>query len=103
MAEEDKALSRAKDIVLRKLAPYPVRVILFGSYARQESHALSDIDVAVEPLGPLPRRVLAELREALDESTVPRNVEIVDLRDADAEFRRRVHEEGVVWSGSDNG
>lgn len=102
VARED-ALQRTKDLVLRALADYPVTVYLFGSFARNEARPSSDIDIAVDPHDSLPRGTMARLREELEESTIPKRVEVVDLRDADPEFRERVRREGVVWSDSGNG
>ena len=100
--EPEAILERTKEIVLRTLARYPTTVYLFGSYARGDAHQLSDIDVAVDSPEPLPPGVLPRLREALEESTIPRVVEVVDLRDADPTFRERVRREGVIWSASAN-
>jgi predicted nucleotidyltransferase len=98
----DHYLERIKKLVLDALESYPVTVYLFGSFSRGDTHALSDIDIAVEPLGPLPSGVLPRLREALEESTIPRTIEIIDLRDADPEFSDRIRKEGVIWSASTN-
>ena len=49
-------------------------------------------------LSGLPPGLLAELREALEESTVPWRVEVVDLSETDAAFRERVLKEGIVWN-----
>jgi hypothetical protein len=91
-------LDRIRDIVVDALAGYPVTVYLFGSRARGDERWTSDVDVAVEPHGPLPARVLADLREALEKSTVPWRVEVVDLNGTTPEIRDRVRKEGIVWS-----
>ena len=51
------------------------------------------------PLGPLPAGLLSEIREALEESLVLYPVDLVDLSDATPQFRERVLQEGVLWSG----
>jgi predicted nucleotidyltransferase len=66
-------------------------VHLVGSWARGTQRATSDIDTAIESSKPLPRALLASLREALEESTIPNRVDTVDLADADAALRDRVH------------
>jgi hypothetical protein len=48
----------------------------------------------------LPRALLASLREALEESTIPNRVDVVDLAETDAAFRDRVHREGILWIAS---
>lgn len=101
-APADSYLDEVRRIVLARLAGYDVAVYLFGSRARGTGRRASDVDVAVEPVEPLPLGVLAELREALDESTVPYRVEIVDLSAADEAFCARVKREGVLWKGCES-
>jgi predicted nucleotidyltransferase len=96
----DPYLDRIKDIVLDALAGYSVTVYLFGSRARGTARRASDVDIAVEAHRPLPPGVLARLRDTLEESTVPYRVEILDLASAGDALRRRVKQEGVVWSAS---
>ena len=98
--EFDDILTRVRRIVTARLGRYEVRVYLFGSRATGGAHEASDIDLAVDPREPLPPGTLAELREALEESTIPYRVDVVDLRDTDATFRDRVREEGVEWNVS---
>ena len=93
-------LAHVRGIVAARLGRYGVRVYLFGSRATGGARAGSDIDIAVDPCEPLPPGTLAELREALEESTIPFRVDVVDLRDTDARFRDRVREEGVEWNVS---
>jgi predicted nucleotidyltransferase len=94
----DRTLTEVRRIVLSMLAPYPARVYLFGSRARRDEHRASDVDIAILPETPLPADVLAALREALEESTVPVEVEIVDLSHASLDLRARVLREGVPWN-----
>lgn len=97
-AVRDRSVEQVKRIVLDRLRGRPVRVYLFGSTVTGVVRSSSDIDVAVEPLAPLPPRVLADLRDALDESTVPFDVDLVDLGAAPPAFRERIRREGVPWT-----
>jgi predicted nucleotidyltransferase len=92
-----RALASVRRLVLEALAGCDARVYLFGSSATGAVRHASDIDVAVEPRGPLPAAALARLREALEESTVPYEVDVVDLGQASEAFRTRVRRGGVVW------
>ena len=92
-----KALDEVRRIVL-DIIDGEATVYLFGSWARGEATRLSDIDVAIDPSTPLPRGMLARLREHLEESHVPYHVDIVDLTRTDSEFRSRVLAEGILWS-----
>lgn len=93
-------LERVKGIVRRVLAHRAVDVYLFGSWARGTQRPTSDIDVAIESVEPLPRALLASLREALEESTIPNRVDVVDLAETDDAFRDRVRREGILWIAS---
>ena len=102
MLERDPYLERIKDMVLDGLSGYAVTVYLFGSRARGPVRRASDVDIAVEGQEPLPPRVLARLRDRLEESTVPYRVDILDLASAGDALRERVKREGVVWNASAN-
>ena len=91
-------LNQARRIVLNRLKGYNVDVYLFGSYARGDHHNTSDIDVAIMPLEPLRQGLLSEVREELEESSIPQLVEIIDLSRAPREFARTVVREGILWS-----
>lgn len=93
-----KALEEVRRILREVLGRQDVAVYLFGSWARGEATPRSDIDLAIEPRGPLPPGTLARLRERLEDSHVPYRVDVVDLRGTDPAFRRRILEEGVPWS-----
>jgi uncharacterized protein len=94
-----RALERVRRIVLDVLDAEEVRVYLFGSCAIGSPRGTSDIDVAVEPLHGSGTLSLAELRERLEESDVPYDVDLVDLSTVSPEFAQRVRREGVVWKG----
>ncbi len=91
-------LDEVRRIVTERLRGYPVRVYLFGSWARGGATRTSDIDVAVLPSEPLPDGLLSEIREALEESLVIYPVDLVDLSEASPRLRERVLAEGILWS-----
>ncbi len=86
-------------LVLEGLKGYKAKVYLFGSQTTGTARSKSDIDVAILPLERIPRWVFAEIREALEESSILYSVDLVDLSETDASFRRRVMREGVLWKG----
>jgi predicted nucleotidyltransferase len=85
-------------IVLDGLQDTDAKVFLFGSRARGTSHRASDVDVAVLPSAPLPAGLLSTIKETLEESTIPFEVDLVDLLEVDPAFRQRVEREGVSWT-----
>ena len=92
-----ESVSEVRRRVQAALAGHRVRVWLFGSQARGDAGTRSDIDVAVLPLEELPSGLLSGLREALEESTVPQRVDLVDLREASPALKARVDAEGLPW------
>ena len=96
---EDLSLEEAKRIVLGKLGGTRAKVYLFGSRAWGEARRRSDIDIGVLLDPAVPAEILAEIRDALAESTIPYRVDVVDLGQVDVSFRRRVMAEGVAWKG----
>lgn len=91
-------LAETKRIILNGLKGHPVRVYLFGSRAEGAATRISDIDVGVLPLRPLPDGLLSEIREELEESRIPLTVDLVDLSEADPKFRKAVQREGLLWT-----
>src|ERR1700684_139330 len=92
-------LEEVRRIVLRLLEGRSARVYLFGSWARGEACRVSDIDVAILPLEPLPAGLLPEIEEALENSICLYPVDLIDLTTASDNFRDRVLAEGLSWTG----
>lgn len=92
-----QSLDEVKRIVLSMLGGRRVRVLLFGSHARGEAGAHSDIDVGVLADEHLEADLLPRIREALEEAPIPQSVDVVDLSRADPELCRRALEEGIPW------
>jgi hypothetical protein len=84
--------------VLDGLRGESAKVFLFGSQARQDARPHSDIDVAVLAEQPLPAAVLARVRQALEDSTIPYEVDLVDLSRAEPQFVSAVLSEAVPWT-----
>ena len=91
-------LDDARRIVLGLLAPHRARVFLCGSRVRGDAARCSDIDIAVWPQAPLPAGTLARVREALEESTIPYHVDVIDLSTVGDDFRQKVLAEAVPWT-----
>jgi predicted nucleotidyltransferase len=96
--DDVEVLEEIRRIVRDGLRGTDARVFLFGSRAGGRPHRASDVDVAVLPQTPLPAGLLSRIKEALDESTVPFSVDLVNLDDVDAVFRERVLRQGVPWT-----
>ncbi|MBN2242767.1 MAG: nucleotidyltransferase domain-containing protein [Acidobacteria bacterium] len=91
-------LDAVREIIDLGLRDYQARLFLYGSWAGGTASRTSDIDVAVLPRKPIPPSVLAEIREALEESSVLYPVDLVDLSCCPDSFRERVLREGIPWN-----
>jgi predicted nucleotidyltransferase len=91
-----------RDLIIGLLAPaarrYGARLLLFGSRARGGAGEKSDVDLALKAPTALPAEVLAEWREALEESRLPFRVDIVDYQIASPEMRAAIDAEGIEWN-----
>ena len=88
----------AMRIASRELGSQRARLYLFGSRARGDAARTSDIDIAIWPEAPLEPGTLARIRDALEDSTIPYAVEVIDLSSVDERFRRRVLAEAIAWN-----
>ena len=77
--------------------PSGARVSVFGSRATGRGFkAHSDLDLLIDSPVELPLIALADVREALAESDLPFSVDLLDRRDASAEFLARLVHEGMI-------
>ena len=73
-------------------------VYLFGSQARNKHHAGSDIDLAIDAKQILGIGVIGNIKEEIEESTIPYFVDIVDLNNVDVAMKEEILKDGILWS-----
>ncbi len=93
----DRSLASVRVLVLDHLREEDVAIYLFGSHARGDAHAGSDIDVGVLPRAALEHGRLANLRERLEDLPIPYRVEIVNLAETSDALRRNARKEAITW------
>jgi uncharacterized protein len=93
----EQAIGELRRMVLAALGVHGAAVWLFGSCARGEPRQHSDIDVAILPRDALPIGFFGGLEADIEESTIPYDVDLVDLRHADPALIDEVRREGVKW------
>jgi predicted nucleotidyltransferase len=93
----NKSLKQLRTLVLKFLAAYNVCVYLYGSRAKGIVHRTSDIDIAILPKEKIPEDLIANLREAIEESTIPYHVDITDLTRVSNKFRQQILKEAILW------
>jgi predicted nucleotidyltransferase len=91
-------LEVARRIIAEHLDASGATVYLFGSRARGDARRWSDIDVAVQSPKALPVGTLSALREALENSNMLLDVDLVDWQQATAELRASILREGIRWT-----
>jgi predicted nucleotidyltransferase len=90
-----------------RLEDAPIRVaILFGSRATGQTHALSDIDIAVEfdglePGDPEYNERFFTLSADLSEIMGTDDIDLVDIRSLSPSFARSVFEKGILLKGTE--
>jgi uncharacterized protein len=92
-----QAIEELRRMVLAALGQHDAAVWLFGSCARGDARQHSDIDIAILPRDELPVGFFGQLQADIEESTIPYDVEVVDLRGADPAMVEEVRREGVKW------
>ena len=81
--------------LIRKYLQDEALIILFGSRARKEQRPFSDYDICIKSNTKLGvKKFLIE--EALEESTIPYKVDLIDYFEAGQELRARIDREGLV-------
>ena len=84
-------------MVLAALGVHHAEVWLFGSCARGNVFQHSDIDIAILPRDELAASFFADLAESIEESSIPYDVDVVDLRRAAPTLVEEVRREGIKW------
>jgi uncharacterized protein len=94
------AVPRFLETLVAQLAARPDvrRIVLFGSRARGENGARSDVDLAVDAPGVSATR-WAEIEAAIEDAETLLKIDLVRLDEATDELRERVLREGVVLHG----
>jgi predicted nucleotidyltransferase len=96
-ATRQQTLEELRQMVLDALGDHEAEVWLFGSCARGSVRQHSDIDIAILPRDNLPSSFFAELAADIEESPIPYDVDLVDLRHADPALVEEVRQEGIKW------
>jgi predicted nucleotidyltransferase len=99
---KEKYLSMVKQIILNHLTDYPAQVYLFGSWVNGNPTHTSDIDVGIMPLEPFPPGLFSRIREDLEESRIPYQVDLIDLSKTETAFREKIQKEGILWTDYKN-
>jgi predicted nucleotidyltransferase len=83
-------LALLKQLITEHLSECEIRV--FGSRIHTMAKPYSDIDIALKCSHPIERQTMNRLKEALQESTLPIRVDVLDWYTISDEFRQLIEE-----------
>jgi uncharacterized protein len=93
----ERAIEKLRRVVLDALGEHDAAVWLFGSCARGDVRHPDDIDIAIFPRGDFPSGFFAKFATDFEESPIPFDLDLVDLREAGPELRDEVLWTGIRW------
>lgn len=74
-----------------------VRIILFGSRARNDNCRTSDVDIGIISPGKVDIKKITLLREKIDNLNIPFKIEIVNFSEVSEDFKEEALKGSVVW------
>lgn len=74
-----------------------VKIIIFGSRAREDNYPNSDVDIGIIPYERLDAVRIAILKERIENSNIPYKVEIVNFLEVSEEFKKEALKEVIIW------
>ncbi len=83
-----KTEEEIKEIIFSFLNPKEHRVFIFGSRITGKAKKFSDYDIGILAKNPVPGYLITEIEEALEESDLPYNVDIVDFSLVSPNFKK---------------
>ena len=96
---ENKNIVRIKQVVTDYFKDDDVKILLFGSRARKDNHAVSDVDIGIIPDGKNIERKISVLKEKIEGLNIPYKIEIVNLAEVSADFKKQALKDAVIWKG----
>lgn len=92
-------IQRYKDQLLKILSQYlpDAQIILFGSRARETAQEGADIDIALDNHTPIPLSLIAQIEDALEETTIPVFIDLIDIQTASDDLKKEIKKEGIIW------
>ncbi len=86
-----------KQVLTEKL-PENSHFFLFGSRAQGTSGEMADIDIGILAEEPLSLELTNNIKEAIEESFIPYDVDLVDFRTVSESFKRQALKKVIPWN-----
>jgi len=94
----DKYLKILKDIILSQINREQVMVFVFGSRVLNRYSSSADVDIGLLSSEKLPSSIYHRIKNAVDESIIPWDVDIIDFARVDSSFKTQAMENIIVWN-----
>lgn len=91
-------LDMVKDIVLSNIPKDKFNVFLFGSRAREHNRFAADIDIGIKGKAPVDKGTIHKIKDEIEESIVPFNVDIIDFYDVSDDFKKVALRDIQIWN-----
>ncbi|MFA6990715.1 MAG: nucleotidyltransferase domain-containing protein [Candidatus Babeliales bacterium] len=92
MTEQDK--QKLIKIITKYLPK--AQIYLFGSRARKDNSPRSDIDIAIDNKNKIDNLTLSNIREEIEESTIPFTVDIIDLNNISEDLKKQILKDRIT-------
>lgn len=74
------------------------KIYLFGSRARGDARSGADIDLAINAGQQIDTKTLLKIYGDIEQTTIPVNVDVVDMHSISLPMRLDIEKEGIVWA-----
>jgi predicted nucleotidyltransferase len=101
LAREESFEQELKGIVLSIIGDRTCEVFLFGSRAQRRTRRSSDFDIGIRGLSAKEfTAIKARIVDAVEESHIPHEVDVVDFDSALEPFRTAALKDRVIWKNA---
>jgi len=94
----EKYLNILKEIILSIVDTEKVMVFLFGSRVSSHHDASADVDIGLFSDDNIPVALYHRIRNAIEESIIPWEVDIIDFTRIDPMFKKEATKDIVIWN-----
>ena len=95
---DEKYINKLKEIILSLIDTEKVMVFIFGSRVSGRHASRADIDIGLMANEKLPRNLFHTIRNAVDESIIPWEIDIVDFTRVTPSFKDEALKDIIIWN-----
>lgn len=93
----DNTYKKINAIFRTVLKDKQIKVVIFGSRARNDVTDASDFDFALDSNSKIEKSIMISLNEMFEESTIPYNVDIIDYNNVSKAMQDQINKYGKEW------